>query len=100
MFTEIHHKLPHVQIGVHLHAKPNEWLEKIQAAYEHGCRRFDAALGGFGGCPMAKDDLVGNIPSEEAFAWLSTQQSSELKPNINWAQLKHQAFEVYAGNDN
>ena len=45
-------------------------------------------------------DLVGNIPSEEAFALLSTQQSSELKHNINWSQLKHQAFEVYAGNDN
>jgi hypothetical protein len=49
---------------------------------------------------MAKDDLVGNIPSEEAFAWLSTQQPTELIPNINWAQLKHQAFDVYAGNDN
>ena len=49
---------------------------------------------------MAKDDLVGNIPSEEAFAWLSTQHSTELIPNINWAQLKHQASEVYAGNDN
>ena len=57
-------------------------------------------MGGFGGCPMAKDDLVGNIPSEEAFAWLSTQQSSELIPNINWTQLKQQAFEVYAGNQN
>lgn len=100
MFAAIHHKLPHVQIGVHLHAKPNEWLEKIQAAYEYGCRRFDAALGGFGGCPMAKDDLVGNIPSEGAFAWLSMQQPSELIPSINWAQLKQQAFEVYAGNDN
>jgi hypothetical protein len=49
---------------------------------------------------MAKDDLVGNIPSEEAFAWLSTQQPTELIPNINWAQLKHHAFEVYDGNDN
>lgn len=50
--------------------------------------------------PYGKDDLVGNIPSEEAFAWLSAQQPSELIPSINWAQLKQQAFEVYAGNDN
>jgi hydroxymethylglutaryl-CoA lyase len=98
MFTEIHNRLPHVEVGVHLHAKPDDWLNNIQAAYSHGCRRFDAALGGFGGCPMAKDDLVGNIPSEEAFAWLSTQQSTQLDSQINWANLKQQAIMVYAAN--
>jgi hydroxymethylglutaryl-CoA lyase len=53
-----------VEIGVHLHSTPAEAADKIRAAYEAGCRRFDGALGGFGGCPFAQDDLVGNIPTE------------------------------------
>jgi hydroxymethylglutaryl-CoA lyase len=52
------------QIGVHLHARPNQAAEKIRAAYHAGCRRFDAAIGGLGGCPFAQDALVGNIPTE------------------------------------
>lgn len=55
---------PDVEIGAHLHTPPNSWREKIVAAYEGGCRRFDGALKGFGGCPMAKDDLTGNMPTE------------------------------------
>jgi hydroxymethylglutaryl-CoA lyase len=53
-----------VEIGVHLHARAGEGTEKIEAAYRAGCRRFDSALGGLGGCPMAQDALVGNIPTE------------------------------------
>jgi hydroxymethylglutaryl-CoA lyase len=53
-----------IEIGVHLHSRPNEAEAKIRAAYEAGCRRFDAAIGGLGGCPMAQDALVGNIPTE------------------------------------
>jgi len=57
-------KLPHVEIGVHLHSRPDNWREKIDAAINAGCRRFDGALKGFGGCPMANDDLVGNMRTE------------------------------------
>jgi hydroxymethylglutaryl-CoA lyase len=53
-----------IEIGVHLHARPEEAAAKIRAAYEAGCRRFDAAIGGLGGCPFAQDVLVGNIPTE------------------------------------
>ncbi len=53
-----------VEIGVHLHARPAEAAAKIRAAYETGCRRFDAAIGGLGGCPFAQDALVGNLPTE------------------------------------
>ncbi len=95
LFSEIHDKLPHVEVGVHLHAKPNEWLAKVEAAYNHGCRRFDAALGGFGGCPMAKDDLVGNIPSEGAFSWLSQQEPAGLTMKIQWEELRSLAQETY-----
>ena len=57
-------KLPNVEIGVHLHSRPDNWREKIDAAINAGCRRFDGALKGFGGCPMANDDLVGNMRTE------------------------------------
>jgi hydroxymethylglutaryl-CoA lyase len=95
LFSEIHDRLPHVEVGVHLHAKPNEWLAKVEAAYNHGCRRFDAALGGFGGCPMAKDDLVGNIPSEGAFSWLSQQEPAGLIMKIQWDELRSLAQKTY-----
>lgn len=58
-------KFPHIEIGVHLHSRPSEAIAKIKAAYQVGCRRFDSALGGLGGCPFAQDDLVGNIPTEK-----------------------------------
>jgi hydroxymethylglutaryl-CoA lyase len=61
---------PKIEIGVHLHARPNEAAAKIHAAYEAGCRRFDAAMGGLGGCPFAQDALVGNIPTETLVAEL------------------------------
>jgi len=57
-------KLPHVEIGVHLHSRPDNWRAKLDAALNAGCRRFDGALKGFGGCPMANDDLVGNMRTE------------------------------------
>jgi hydroxymethylglutaryl-CoA lyase len=56
---------PDVEFGAHLHTEPHNWREKIEAAYSNGCRRFDGALKGFGGCPMAKDDLTGNMPTEK-----------------------------------
>jgi len=55
----------HCELGVHLHSTRADAAEKVLAAYEAGCRRFDAALGGLGGCPFAQNDLVGNIPTEE-----------------------------------
>src|ERR1700720_2034852 len=57
-------KYDYLEIGVHLHSRPDQAAAKIIAAYEAGCRRFDSALGGLGGCPFAQDDLVGNIPTE------------------------------------
>jgi hydroxymethylglutaryl-CoA lyase len=53
-----------IEIGVHLHARPEDAAARIRAAYKAGCRRFDAAIGGLGGCPFAQDALVGNIPTE------------------------------------
>jgi len=63
-------KYDYLEIGVHLHSRPDEAAAKILAAYNAGCRRFDSALGGLGGCPFAQDDLVGNIPTEVVIATL------------------------------
>ncbi len=64
LFTALIPALPGVQFGAHLHTTPESWEEKVDAAYKAGCRRFDGALKGFGGCPMATDDLTGNMPTE------------------------------------
>mgnify|MGYP002072339986 CR=1 FL=1 len=53
-----------IEIGAHLHTEPHNWKEKVDAAWQNGCTRFDGAIKGFGGCPMAKDDLTGNMPME------------------------------------
>jgi hydroxymethylglutaryl-CoA lyase len=62
-----------VEIGVHLHSRPDGAAEKVLAAYEAGCRRFDGALTGLGGCPFADDELVGNIPTETVLATLAAR---------------------------
>jgi hydroxymethylglutaryl-CoA lyase len=64
LFKSLMPAFPQVEIGVHLHARAEEAQNKILAAYDAGCRRFDGALKGYGGCPMANDSLVGNIPTE------------------------------------
>ena len=70
-------KYDYLEIGVHLHSRPEQALEKILAAYDAGCRRFDSALGGLGGCPFAQDALVGNIPTEKVLEALK-QRGAEL----------------------
>jgi len=63
-------KYNYLEVGVHLHSRPDDASSKILAAYEAGCRRFDSAIGGLGGCPFAQDDLVGNIPTEKVIETL------------------------------
>ncbi|MFZ4797602.1 MAG: hydroxymethylglutaryl-CoA lyase [Bacteroidia bacterium] len=67
LFKHLIPTFPNIEFGAHLHTTPNTWQEKIAAAYENGCKRFDGAMKGFGGCPMAADDLTGNMPTENMF---------------------------------
>lgn len=64
MFSALIPALPHVEFGAHLHCRPDNWKLKTDAAWQAGCRRFDGAIKGYGGCPMAEDDLVGNLQME------------------------------------
>lgn len=63
-----------IEIGAHLHTEPHNWKEKVEAAWNSGCTRFDGAIKGFGGCPMAKDDLTGNMPMENMVRFFKNRQ--------------------------
>lgn len=76
LFVYLSKKMPKIEWGVHLHSNPHTASEKIKAAYKAGCRRFDGALRGFGGCPMAKDELTGNIATETIIAVLEEAKAS------------------------
>lgn len=69
LFQALIPNLPHIEFGAHMHVRPENAINIIQAAYSAGCRRFDGAIRGFGGCPMAKDDLTGNMPTEKLISF-------------------------------
>ena len=71
LFSNLIPAYPQLEIGAHLHTQPHNWHEKVHAAYTNGCTRFDAAMKGFGGCPMAKDDLTGNMATENLVSYFS-----------------------------
>jgi hydroxymethylglutaryl-CoA lyase len=64
LFSHLINKYPEIEFGAHLHTRKDNWREKVQTAWDNGCKRFDGAINGFGGCPMADDELVGNMPTE------------------------------------
>jgi hydroxymethylglutaryl-CoA lyase len=75
IYTNLSTQFPKTEFGVHLHSTPDTWYEKVEAAYQSGCKRFDSALKGYGGCPMAKDDLTGNIATENLISYLESQNA-------------------------
>ena len=74
LFSNLIPKYPEIEFGAHLHTTPDKWFEKIDAAYKAGCRRFDGAIQGFGGCPMATDNLTGNMPTEKLLSYFTAQK--------------------------
>lgn len=74
LFSQLIPDFQEVTFGAHLHTTPQTWKEKVLAAYQAGCTRFDTAIQGFGGCPMAKDDLTGNMPTEKILSFLNEQK--------------------------
>lgn len=76
LFSHLIPKYPKIEFGAHLHTTPDRWFEKIDAAYNSGCRRFDGAIQGFGGCPMAKDVLTGNMPTEKLISYFNSKKEN------------------------
>jgi hydroxymethylglutaryl-CoA lyase len=98
LFTSLSKQFPEIELGAHLHSNPATAREKIDAAFEAGCRRFDGAIRGFGGCPMAKDDLVGNIATETILACLRDREISSGLNEIAFAEslvLADRTFAVH-----
>lgn len=84
LFNELIPALPGVEFGAHLHTVPENAVSLVKAAYESGCRRFDGAIKGFGGCPMAADSLTGNMPTEKMLDWFS---SENIETHVNREQF-------------
>lgn len=80
IFKNLKNEFKDLNIGAHFHSTAADWEEKLQVAYDNGCVRFDSALKGIGGCPMAKDDLVGNIATENLLEWC---ERKNIPVNIN-----------------
>ncbi len=81
LFSNLIPKYPEIEFGAHLHTTPSKWHEKVDAAYKAGCRRFDGAVQGFGGCPMAKDELTGNMPTEKMLSYFTAEKANT---GVNW----------------
>ncbi len=95
LFKDLIPPYPDVEFGAHLHTQPHNWEEKVAAAYQEGCLRFDGALKGYGGCPMAKDDLTGNMPTENVIHYFDQQK---INLNIDRDHLRNSmelAYEVF-----
>jgi len=95
LFSDLIPAFPNIEFGAHLHTQPHTWEEKVAAAYGAGCRRFDAAIKGYGGCPMAKDDLTGNMPTENLLYYFDTiQAETHLDKNafINSLVVSNEVF--------
>ena len=90
LFTTLIKEYPLIEFGAHFHTTTENWKDKVVAAYKSGCKRFDGALKGYGGCPMANDKLVGNMPTENLVSYFSTNlelDQNELKKALNLSNI-------------
>lgn len=95
LFATLIKELPEVEFGAHLHTVPENAQNLVKAAYEAGCRRFDGAIKGFGGCPMAKDDLTGNMPTEAMLAWFDANAVGTGIDNDAFVSSMQKAVQVF-----
>jgi hydroxymethylglutaryl-CoA lyase len=90
LFSTLIKEYQSIEFGAHFHTIADKWEEKLESAYQNGCRRFDATLKGYGGCPMAKDDLVGNMPTEKLITYFTKNlglSPLELKKSLDLSTL-------------
>ena len=95
LFSNLIPKYPQIEFGAHLHTTPEKWFEKIDAAYKAGCRRFDGAIQGFGGCPMATDDLTGNMPTEKLLSYFTTQKENTNTSPMSFESAYNEATKLF-----
>ena len=95
LFSNLIPQYPSIEFGAHLHTTPDKWFEKIDAAYKAGCRRYDGAIQGFGGCPMAKDDLTGNMPTEKMLSYFTAQKANTNTSPISFESSYNEASKLF-----
>ena len=95
LFSDLIPNYPQIEFGAHLHTTPTKWHEKVDSAFKAGCRRFDGAIKGYGGCPMAKDELTGNMPTEKLLSYFTTEKvTTNIKP-MSFESAYNKALEVF-----
>jgi hydroxymethylglutaryl-CoA lyase len=95
LFSNLIPLYPDIEFGAHLHTHPNSWYEKVDAAFKAGCNRFDGAIQGYGGCPMAKDELTGNMPTEKLFSYFSDKNINTNINSLSFEKAYNEANKVF-----
>ena len=95
LFNSIPSKYPEIDFGAHFHNRYEDSYKKLKAAYDNGCRRFDSAIKGIGGCPMAKDDLVGNMPTEQVINFMAAEGVDHTLNLLNFESAYNKAKDIF-----
>jgi hydroxymethylglutaryl-CoA lyase len=95
LFSNLIPAYPTIEFGAHLHTTPDSWFEKIDAAYKAGCLRFDGAIQGFGGCPMATNHLTGNMPTEKLLSYFTAQKATTNLSPMSFDSAYNEASKVF-----
>ena len=95
LFSNLIPLYPNIEFGAHLHSNPSSWFEKVDAAYTAGCLRFDGAIKGYGGCPMAKDELTGNMPTEKLISYFTSKKVNTHINVLSFESAYNEAFKIF-----
>ncbi|MDM1396940.1 hydroxymethylglutaryl-CoA lyase [Myroides odoratimimus] len=95
LFSNLIPAYPNIEFGAHLHTTPDSWFEKIDAAYKAGCLRYDGAIKGYGGCPMAKDDLTGNMPTEKMLSYFTANKVDTNLSAMSFESSYNEALKIF-----
>ena len=96
LFSNLIPLYPNIEFGAHLHTNMNSWYEKVDAAYRSGCYRFDGAIKGYGGCPMAKDELTGNMPTEKLVSYFTAKKMDTNINSLSFESAYNEALKVFS----
>jgi len=96
LFSNLVSEYTTIEFGAHLHTTPTTWFEKVDAAYKAGCLRFDGAIKGYGGCPMAKDALTGNMPTEKLFSYFNQQKATTNIHAMRFESAYNEALKIFS----
>jgi len=95
LFSNLIPDYPNIEFGAHLHTTPTTWFEKVDAAFKAGCNRFDGAIKGYGGCPMAKDELTGNMPTEKLITYFNKQKVETNIHAMSFESAYNEALKIF-----